>query len=275
MTAFTPRLMSCVSLVVSVVLASVTVVAQQPPLSQRQGGPPPLPFELPADGDVWTALQSDDIMQKEVVIYRAALLVPAESLRLHTDTVKAISKEVVRMMNDVHARFMKDPLSVNEGNSRSEYVTDLAMLLINSRDPAAIDGLAAVAPLALKDFGEAAVPTLVAVARMEPEDEGGHSADALDALGRILVGQGNMLLPDSKAAIRQVAAQRLESAKGNEEWRILGEAAYLAVATGDLQLRKQVEDIVDNNAEFARRGMDRDSQDRVSQYARWALDKFR
>ena len=37
---------------------------------------------------------------------------PAESLQLHTDTVKAISKEVVRMLNDVHARFKKDPLSV-------------------------------------------------------------------------------------------------------------------------------------------------------------------
>ncbi len=48
------QLKSCASLVVSAVLASVTVVAQQPPLSQRQGGPPPLPFELPADGDVWT-----------------------------------------------------------------------------------------------------------------------------------------------------------------------------------------------------------------------------
>jgi hypothetical protein len=100
------------------------------------------------------------------------------------------------------------------------------------------------------------------------------TADALDALGQILVGQGNMLLPNSKAAIRQVAVQRLESAKGNDQWRVLGEAAYLAVATGDLQLRKQVEDMVDNNAEFARRGMDKDSQDRVSQSARWALDKF-
>ena len=46
----------------------------------------------------------------------------------------------------------------------------------NSRDPAAMDGLAAVAALALKDFGDAAVPTLVAVARMEPEDEVGHTA---------------------------------------------------------------------------------------------------
>ena len=56
---------------------------------------------------------------------------------------------------------------------------------------------------------------------------------------------------------------------------MLAAAATLAVATGDPKLRKQVEDLVDNNGEFVRRGMDLEWQQEVSKSARQALAKSR
>jgi hypothetical protein len=158
----------------------------------------------------------------------------------------------------------------------------VAKLLISQKNPAGVEGLAAVvhlgAPrLALIKYGEVAVTALLKVARTEPEEQLGQAPAAMESLlGRLESSRIQPTLsPASLAGIRQVAAQRLTTARGNDGWPMLAAAATLAVATGDQKLRKQVEDLVDNNGEFVRRGMDLEWQQEVSKSARQALAKSR
>ena len=232
----------------------------------------------PTDAEIVAALQGTDEDLKELTVRRAALL-PPNALR--PAVVKAIGDEVIKITREVHSQFKKDPLSVAEENNRFEYTVSLAEVLIRQKNAAGIDGLAAIVHFglpgaALVEFGEAAVPALVKIARTEPEDSHGMTTAAMDALEQML--ESSSIRPTlstmSLTAIRQIAAQRLGSTKGNDNWRALASAAYLAVATGDDGLRKQVADLVDNDAEFARRGMDPEWQREVSDLARQALAKF-
>jgi len=234
------------------------------------------PDEAPDEAELRSALQGHDMQRKEITVYRAALLT-AEQLPLRVETIRAVSRELMAMQRDVERRFRKDPLSVNEGNSHWEYTRSLTIILVKQQHPAGIDAIAASQPLDLVVFGEAAIPALIRIAR-RPEKDAivSHMSDALDALGQILVRHRADLSADSRAQIRQVAAQRLAETTSNDHWHILADAAYLAAVTKDPQLMKQVESLVDNEAEFRRRSItEKRWQDQVSQYARWGLEEAR
>jgi len=269
-----------VSLIVSAVLLAhvgITSVFAQGTGLQRAASHP---LNKPAtDAEIVAALRGTDENVKELTVRRAALLLPNV---LRPATVKAIGDELVKAIREGQVRFKKEPWNVNEGNSGFEYKASLAEVLTNQKNAAGIDGLASVAHMgapgaALVEFGEAAVPALVKIAGTEPEeDDPGHVAAVMDTLEQMLESKSirPTLSTGSLTAIRQVAAHRLASTKGNDNWGTLASAASLAVATGDDRLRKQVADLVDNDAEFARRGMDPEWQQEVSDLARQALAKF-
>jgi hypothetical protein len=73
---------------------------------------------------------------------------------------------------------------------------------------------------------------------------------------------------------RKVAALRLANAIGNDNWGTLSSAAYLAVSTGDDKLRAQVLALINDDSEFARRGIDIHFQQKIVEYVRQALAKF-
>jgi hypothetical protein len=251
--------------------ASATVSAQD--RSPRH------PLNLPStDAEIIAALGGTDQDVKQLTIKRASQL-PPNALR--PATVKAVSDELIKIVRQGQARFAKEPFNATEETSDFEYKVALAEVLIGQKNPVGIDGLAAVANMgepgrAMVHFGEAAVRALVRVAGTEPEEDPGQAAAAMDALAQMLESQTirPTLSTQSHLAIRQVAGRKLGDIRGNDNWRALASAAGLAVATGDVQLRKQVEGLVDNNAEFVRRGMDLEWQQQVSGYARRALEKF-
>jgi hypothetical protein len=78
----------------------------------------------------------------------------------------------------------------------------------------------------------------------------------------------------SQTAIRQLAADRMRNLTGDRNWRLFAAAAYLAVATRDPHLRKQVADLVDNDAAFFRLAMNPTSEQQASELLHQALDKF-
>jgi len=272
----TSTVLSRAVIFVAAVIASPTVIA-----FQGTGSPPPLAYplnKLPTDAEIASALLGNDDRLKEVIIRRSKEL-PSHALR--AGTVKAIGDEVIKITRELQSRFNRDPLSVNEGNSNSEYVISLAEVLMRQMHPAGIDGLVAVVQLgapggALVEFGEAAVPALINVARTEPEDEPGHADAAMDVLVKMLESPTirRTLSGTSRAAMRQVAAQRLANTTGDDNWHMLATAAYLAVATRDSGLRKQVMELMDNDAEFVQRSMSIRRQQNVSAIARRALAVF-
>src|SRR5262249_25416921 len=132
--------------------------------------------------------------------------------------------------------------------------------------------------VSLAKFGDQAVPSLVRRVR-EPESAGevGHIAGAMDVLEQMLEQPTirSQLSPASLALIRQVAGERMKNLRRPETaWSTLGPAAYLSVATGDPQLRKQVEDLIGNDAEFVRRGIDVEKQRWFERVIAEALAKF-
>ncbi len=82
------------------------------------------------------------------------------------------------------------------------------------------------------------------------------------------------LSPRSHAAIKQLAAERMKTLRGDKNWRLFAGAAYLAVATRDPQLRKQVEELNNNPRVFAQQGMGYEAKEKASDLIQQALDKF-
>lgn len=234
---------------------------------------PPRPIAPPTNAEITSAIRSSDRQRKETVIARATQA-PAESLRM--ETIIAISNEVVSMMRPAADR----PTAPDE--TTATYLGLLIEVLARQKNPAGIDGLAAVAHLgpiprdALVEFGETALPVVIRGARTQLEPSVGHAAGSMEVLRHML--ESPTVRPTlssiSRAAIRQVAADRFRSTTGNDNWATLASAASLAVATGDPQLRQEVENLIDNDAEFARRSIDSKWQQEVSKRARQALEGF-
>lgn len=249
---------------------------------QGTGTPPPLAFPLnrvPTDAEVRGALQGDDGRLKEVVVGRATALAPHS---LSDPTIRAITSEILDVTSKQQARFKEDPLRATEESSRGEYVANLAEVLMRQKNPAGIEGLVAVAHrgapgYALVEYGDAAVPFLVRAATTEPEAEPGHADAVLEVLALMLesptVNRG--LSAASRASIRRVADFRLLSTKGDDNWHLLATAARLSLATGDPQLRQRVVNLIDNDAEFVKRGMSVEWQREVSAKIQAALAKSR
>jgi hypothetical protein len=90
-------------------------------------------------------------------------------------------------------------------------------------------------------------------------NEGNSHSEHVKGLAQVLMHEQNPAGIDGL-----VAAFRLNNTKGNDNWHLLATAAYLAVATGDEQLRLQVMDLIDNAGEFERRSMTIQWQHEVS-----------
>ena len=147
-----------------------------------------------------------------------------------------------------------------------------------------MDGLAEVIDYgntpfwAMVGFGEAAVPALVKRARTDGDQHHFMKIQkSMDALEQMLESPTirPTLSAQSHAAIKQLAADRMKTLKGDNNWRLFAAAAYLAVATGDPQLRKQVEEINNNDKAFFQQGMGLEAQQKASDLIQQALDKFK
>jgi len=155
--------------------------------------------------------------------------------------------------------------------------------LINQADVAGLDGIAECVDLGNTPFwfmvgrGEEAVPALI---RRASNGDIDHDAakvlKSMDALEQMLesptIRPG--LSPGSHAAIRQLAGDRMKTLRGDKNWRLFAGAAYLAVATRDPQLRKQVENMNNNYRAFSQQGMGLEAQQKASDLIQQALDKF-
>jgi hypothetical protein len=159
----------------------------------------------------------------------------------------------------------------------------LIEILKAQKNPVAIEALASLVPYygttpALVEFGEIAVPALIRRARRpEVNHEVGFIDGALAALEQMLEEPTirSTLSPTSRNAIRQLALDRMRDlGRPETAYSTLAHAAYLAVATGDPQLRKQVTDLVADGVELRRRGIvDIDKQEWFKKIIGEALEK--
>ena len=242
------------------------------------GAQRPLP---PIAGDeLQAALASDTDVAKRQAIARAT-----QSPRggLSTEAVQALAHELKTLVAMQEKAIAKpDPLQVaSDIQEGSDEEPELIQILARQNDPAAIDALADVVDTGsmardtLIAFGEQAVPSLVRVARLEGvyHDRFLHMAVAMDALEAMLESADirKTLSPASLQGMRDVARERIANS-GNRA-RLLEAAVYLGVATGDAALRREAEFLIDNNAEFVRRGIDAVMQQRVTNDLRDALAK--
>jgi hypothetical protein len=260
----------------AVIASALFLVSGASAQDQQRGSNPNHPlFAAPITNvEIISALRGPDDMAKYGAAQRAMRL-PPNTLR--ASTIKAISDEILKMQRADQRRFKDNPLSINEDSSHFELIVEWAEVLMNQQNPAGIDGLAAVVhygkPIySLIAFGDSAVPALVRAASF-PEDEFGHAKAALDALQQMLNTPKirQTISAQSLAGMKQVASQWLANAKGDDDAYTLNEAAYLAVATGDPQLRKQVAALAEGDAEFVKRGMSIEAQQLVADGARKAL----
>jgi hypothetical protein len=251
---------SCIPLIALVWLVGSRADAQVPlGLRSRQT------VEQSFDEALVAALRTDDI--DAIRDETASLFFTAETLPPHTlqdTTVKALSDKVMTLTRRIRAQFEADPTSRHEGDADSALVQNLILILKKQKNPVGIDGLVTVVPFYatvadLAELGELAVPALVRRAR-KPESTGevGHINGALDALEQMLEQPAirATLSARSRTQIRQVAAERMKNlGRPETAWSTLAHASYLAVATGDPRLRKQVSDLVASGVEQSRRGI--------------------
>ena len=217
---------------------------------------------------------------------------PAAALPPHAlrpATLAAITQKIRQLNQESAARgeaVYKGLIApLPEGNeSNFEHLVSLVTVLINQADVAGFDGIAECVDMgnapfwALVGHGEEAVPALVRRASIGDIDhDAGKVLKSMDALEQMLESATirQTLSPRSHAAIRQIAADRMKTLRGDKNWRLFAGAAYLAVATRDPQLRKQVEDMNNNYRAFSQQGMGFEAQQKVSDLIQQALDKFK
>ena len=273
--------MMTISRILAVLLIIGTEVAAQAIL------PPGAPELAPiTDAEIIAALQGDDEGAKYAAIGKADYTVAPGSLR--PETVAAIALEFKKALRASESRYEAFLAGTGEQpteGSHGDYIAELASLLIENVSPPHADGIDALAEvvhlgrpmLTLVELGNAAVPSLVRVARINPRRfDSGRMQDAMEALGRMLESAKirPTLTPNSHAVIRQLAADRMRTLRGDDNARNLAAAAYLAVATGDRQLRTEAAALVDNDSEFFRRDISVQVGQEVSDSVRQALEKF-
>jgi hypothetical protein len=260
------------------IIASVPVFAllastamAQPGLTRGYSSPLDIPI---TEAELLSQLHTPNEIS---ALVRAALLPPHT---LHASTIKLINDELVEMVNGDRELIRNSPPgSLREGDTDFEYEVTLAEVLMHQRIPAGIEGLVAVIhygnPIwSVIEFGEAAVPALLRAAAY-PEDEPGHGKAALDALTQILKKHGPKVSAQSRTGMKHVAREWLANAHGDDNVFALNEAVYLAVATRDPQLRKQVEKFTQGDLEFVNRGISAEWQGVVQDGARKALAELK
>jgi hypothetical protein len=268
-------------------IATAAAAGAQPPSPGPRGlnGQPPPRVITVSDAEIMAALKNPDL-EKLISVVAPAAQLPPHSLR--PETLAAIGAEIRTLRAAARARSEAirngtHPPPSDQDEGYGEDIIALTQVLVKQDDAAGIDGLAEVvdygnAPFwALVSHGEAAVPALVRRARIDGDgDELFKSQKSMDALEQMLESKTIQprLSQRSHSAIRQLAADRMRTLKGDKNWRLLAAAAYLAVATGDPQLRKEVEELANNDGAFVRRGMNAQSEQQASELMRQALEKF-
>jgi hypothetical protein len=235
--------------------------------AQRQPRMPTGFRSVPDESQIVTALQGRDIDEERYALMVKAAELPPGSLR--DSTIRSIGNEVLRLQREIDAQFVADPTSRKEGDLDGAYMNALVEVLKNQKNPAAVDALVAMVPFvgtaeSVVELGEAAVPALVSRARRpEASHEVGYINGALATLEQML--ESPQIRPtlsaSSRRQMRQVATDRMkDTGRPETAGSTFAHAAYLAVATGDPQLRKQVADIVNSDVELLRHGISVDRQ---------------
>jgi hypothetical protein len=270
--------MKTLLLTIGAVVAAVTAMAQQPP---------PRPPRVVTDAQVLAALKDSSLSINEMIrtVGPAAVLPPhtlrPATLAANTQRIRQLNQEAEARSEAIRKGLIPPPPEEDEGTF--ETVVQLVTVLINQADVAGFDGIAECVDMgntpfwAMVGHGEEAVPALIRRASVGDADhEPGKALRSMDALEQMLesptIRPG--LSPGSHAAIRQLAADRMKTLRGDRNWRLFAGAAYLAVATRDPQLRKQVEDMNNNYRAFSRQGMGLEAQQKASDLIQQALDKF-
>jgi hypothetical protein len=266
---------------------AASIMAQQPTGPQpRVNGQPPARTVTVTDAEILAALKNPDLdLDQMIAVVGPAMQLPAHTLQPATliaigQKLKQIGRESAVRGDAIYKGLIAVPSEGGEGTFEIE--VSLTQILINQDDPAAMDGLAEVVDLgndpfwALVGHGEAAVPALVRRAQTDDDLQKGPTLKAMDALEQMLESKTvrPKLSQRSHAAIRRLAADRMRTLKGDDNWRLFAAAAYLAVATGDPELRKQVEALNNNDRAFFQLGMNTESQRKASELIQQALDKF-
>jgi len=268
-------------------LACASKASAQPPVRET-GQPPPRPPRVVTDAQVLAALKDSNLSTDDMInIVGPAAALPPHTLR--PATLAAITQKIRQLNQESAARgeaiykgLIPAPPEGDEGNF--ETLVSLVTVLINQADVAGLDGIAECVDMgntpfwALVGHGEEAVPALVRRASNGDVDhDAGKVLKSMDALEQMLESPTirPKLSPRSHAAITQLAANRMRTLTGDKNWRLFAAAAYLAVATGDPQLRKQVEALNNNDRAFFQQGMDIESQRKTSDLIQQALEKFR
>src|SRR5882724_4619008 len=238
------------------------------------------------DADVASAFSaSGSTAQRRLAIARATQLPPHT---LSERSIKSIANELSQVVaTEAASRAAYDrgqplqPAQLDERAEGSDYKPELIQILARQRHPAGIDALADVvetgtmAQDALLEFGDQAVPALVRVAGMEDPYKNyyHHMAFALDVLEQMFDPNIRPTLSStSRQAIQKLAREHM--ANSGDRWMLLANAARLGIATGDRDLRKQATDLIGNNPEFVRRGIDAQHQLMTTQRVQNALEKF-
>jgi hypothetical protein len=271
--------MKTLFLTLGAVAVTLTAMAQQPP---------PRPPRVVTDTQVLAALKNPGLSTDDMInIVGPAAALPPHTLRpatlaAITQKIRQLNQESAARGEAVYKGLIPPPPEGNESNF--ENVVSLVTVLINQADVAGFDGIAECVDMgntpfwALVGHGEEAVPALVRRARIGDIDhDAGKVLKSMDALEQMLESPTirPTLSPRSHAAIQQIAADRMKTLRGDTNWRLFAGAAYLAVATRDPQLRKQVEDLNNNDNAFAKQGMGHEAQQKASELIQQALDKFK
>ena len=254
--------MKTLLLTIGAMVIAVTAMAQQPP---------PRPPRVVTDAQVLAALKDPSLSTDDMInIVGPAAALPPHTLR--PATLAAITQKIRQLNQEsavraIYKGLIPAPTEGDEGNF--ENVVSLVTVLINQADVAGLDGIAECVDMgntpfwALVGHGEEAVPALVRRASNGDVDhDAGKVLKSMDALEQMLESPTirQKLSPRSHAAIKQLAADRMKTLRGDKNWRLFAGAAYLAVATRDPQLRKQVEEINNNDKAFFQQGMGFEAQ---------------
>jgi hypothetical protein len=268
----------------TVFLTTVTIVIAVAAMAQQ---PPPRPRRVVTDAQVLAALRDANLDAFEM----AKTVAPAAELPPHplrpatlaaiTAKIRQLNQESALRADAIYRGLIAPPPEGDEGNF--DIVVSLVTVLINQADVAGLDGIAECADLGNTPFwylvgrGEEAVPALIRRASIGDADhEPAKALKSMDALEQMLESPtiSQTLSLRSRAAITQLAANRMRTLRGDKNWRLFAGAAYLAVATRDPQLRKQVEGMNNNYKAFAQQGMGLEAQQKASDLIQQALDKF-
>jgi hypothetical protein len=257
-------------------VVTTTVLWAQPPAR-----PQPSNRSGPSEDEIVSALQDPDINDDKTAMLDGVAMRPAHSLQ--DSTIDVMSRKVLELDRQIDAQFQADPLSRHEGDADAVMMEALIEVLKAQKNPVAIETLASLVPYfgvtpTLVAFGEKAVPALIRRARCpEGSYEPGFIDGALAALEQMLEQPAirSTLSPTSRNAIRQLASDRMKDlGRPDTAYSTFAHAAYLAVATGDPQLRKQVTDVVSDGVELRRRGIvDIDQQEWIKKRIGEALEK--